>query len=131
MRRPKPTTSSCPRAQALSRIAKEGRKYGVSLALVTQRPSELDPTILSQCSTAIAMRLSTERDQTVVRANTHEGALDLLDFLPLLGDREAIVLGQGVVMPMRIRFRDLDGKPQGADPSHRFLESLEALGNRP
>jgi DNA helicase HerA-like ATPase len=97
-----------PTRQALSRIAKEGRKYGVSLALVTQRPSELDPTILSQCSTAIAMRLSTERDQTVVRANTHEGALDLLDFLPLLGDREAIVLGQGVVMPMRIRFRDLD-----------------------
>ena len=96
-----------PTRQALARIAKEGRKYGVSLALITQRPSELDPTILSQCSTVIAMRLSTERDQAVVRANTHEGALDLLDFLPLLGDREAIVLGQGSVMPMRIRFRDL------------------------
>jgi hypothetical protein len=53
------------------------------------------------------MRLSTERDQAVVRANTHEGSLDLLDFLPLLGDREAVVLGQGSVMPMRIRFRDL------------------------
>ena len=96
-----------PTRQALARIAKEGRKYGVALALITQRPSELDPTILSQCSTVIAMRLSTERDQSVVRANTHEGALDLLDFLPLLGDREAIVLGQGVVIPMRIRFRDL------------------------
>ncbi len=93
-----------PTRHALARIAKEGRKYGVSLALVTQRPSELDPTILSQCSTAIAMRLSTERDQAVMRANTHEGALDLLDFLPLLGDREAIVLGQGVPMPVRIRF---------------------------
>jgi len=93
-----------PTRQALARIAKEGRKYGVSLALVTQRPSELDPTILSQCSTAIAMRLSTDRDQSVMRANTHEGALDLLDFLPLLGDREAIVLGQGVPMPMRIKF---------------------------
>jgi uncharacterized protein len=98
-----------PTRQALARIAKEGRKYGVSLALITQRPSELDTTILSQCSTMIAMRLSTERDQDVVRANTHEGALDLLDFLPLLGDREAIVLGQGSVMPMRIRFRDLEG----------------------
>jgi len=96
-----------PTRQALSRIAKEGRKYGVSLALITQRPSELDPTILSQCSTVIAMRLSTERDQEVVRVNTHEGALDLLDFLPLLGDREAIILGQGVVMPMRVRFRDV------------------------
>ncbi len=96
-----------PTRLALARLAKEGRKYGVSLALITQRPSELDPTIMSQCSTVIAMRLSTERDQHVVRANTHEGALDLLDFLPLLGDREAIVLGQGVIMPMRIKFRTL------------------------
>jgi len=95
-----------PTREALACIAKEGRKYGVSLALITQRPSELDQTILSQCSTVIAMRLSTECDQSVVRANTHEGSLDLLNFLPLLGDREAIVLGQGVGIPMRIRFRD-------------------------
>lgn len=103
-----------PTRQALSRIAKEGRKYGISLALVTQRPSELDPTVLSQCSTTIAMRLSTERDQAVMRANTHDGALDLLDFLPLLGDREAIAFGQGVNMPMRIRFDDMaaDARPQ-------------------
>jgi DNA helicase HerA-like ATPase len=97
-----------PTRAALSRIAKEGRKYGVSLALITQRPSDLDPTIMSQCSTVVAMRLSTDRDQQVVRANTHEGALDLLDFLPLLGDREAIILGEGVVMPMRVRFRDIN-----------------------
>jgi hypothetical protein len=97
-----------PTRQALARIAKEGRKYGISLALVTQRPSELDPTILSQCSTVIALRLSSERDQQVMRAATHEGMIDLLDFLPLLGDREAIVLGQGVAMPMRITFDDLD-----------------------
>ena len=96
-----------PTRQALARIAKEGRKYGVSLALITQRPSELDATIMSQCSTVVAMRLSTDRDQEVVRANTHEGALDLLDFLPLLGDREAIILGEGVVMPMRVRFRNI------------------------
>ncbi|HEY4113561.1 MAG TPA: ATP-binding protein [Rhizomicrobium sp.] len=96
-----------PTRLSLARIAKEGRKYGVSLGLITQRPSELDQTILSQCSTMIAMRLSTERDQAVIRANTHEGEFDLLEFLPLLGDREAIVLGQGVVMPMRIRFKNL------------------------
>jgi len=111
-----------PTRQALARIAKEGRKYGVSLALITQRPSELDPTILSQCSTVIAMRLSTERDQAVVRANTHEGALDLLDFLPLLGDREAIVLGQGVVIPMRMRFRDLK--------SHKIAENQHSAFSR-
>lgn len=107
-----PADKFAPTRQALSRIAKEGRKYGLSLALVTQRPSELDPTVLSQCSTAIAMRLSTEKDQAVMRANTHDGALDLLDFLPLLGDREAIAFGQGVAMPMRIRFDDLS--PLGA-----------------
>ncbi len=93
-----------PTRAALSRIAKEGRKYSLSLALVTQRPSDLDPNILSQCGTAVAMRLSSERDQQVIRANTYEGMIDLLDFLPLLGDREAIVLGQGVSMPMRIKF---------------------------
>ncbi len=97
-----------PTRQALSRIAKEGRKYGLSLALVTQRPCELDSTILSQCGTAIALRLSSERDQQVIRSSTYEGMLDLIDFLPLLGDREAIVLGQGVSMPMRMRFDDLN-----------------------
>lgn len=112
-----------PTRQALSRIAKEGRKYGLSLALVTQRPSELDPTVLSQCSTAIAMRLSTERDQAVMRANTHDGALDLLDFLPLLGDREAIVFGQGVGMPMRIRFDDMASETRPKTHSLGFSES--------
>jgi len=97
-----------PTRQALARIAKEGRKYGLSLALVTQRPCELDSTILSQCGTAIALRLSSERDQQVIRGSTYEGMLDLIDFLPLLGDREAIILGQGVAMPMRVRFDDLN-----------------------
>jgi DNA helicase HerA-like ATPase len=99
-----------PTRQALGRIAKEGRKYGISLALVTQRPSELDSTILSQCSTAIALRLSSEKDQQVIRGSTYEGMLDLIDFLPLLGDREALILGQGVSMPMRIRFDELSAK---------------------
>lgn len=98
-----------PTRQALGRIAKEGRKYALSLALITQRPSELDPTILSQCSTAIALRLSNERDVQAMRGAAQEGTSDLLDFLPLLGDREAIVLGQGVSMPMRILFDDLEG----------------------
>jgi DNA helicase HerA-like ATPase len=104
-----------PTRQALSRIAKEGRKYSLSLALVTQRPSDLDPNILSQCGTAVAMRLSSERDQQVIRANTYEGMIDLLDFLPLLGDREAIVLGQGTSMPMRIKF---DALGRGAVPKN-------------
>jgi len=96
-----------PTRHALSRIAKEGRKYGLSLALVTQRPCELDSTIVSQCGTAIVLRLSSERDQDVVRGSTYEGMSDLIEFLPLLGDREALVLGQGVSMPMRVRFDDI------------------------
>jgi DNA helicase HerA-like ATPase len=97
-----------PTRQALARIAKEGRKYGISLALVTQRPSELDSTILSQCSTMIALRLSSERDQQVMRSSAHEGMMDLLEFLPLLGDREAIIMGQGVSIPMRVIFDNLE-----------------------
>jgi DNA helicase HerA-like ATPase len=126
-----------PTRLSLSRIAKEGRKYGVSLALITQRPSELDPTILSQCSTVIAMRLSTDRDQEVVRANTHEGAFDMLDFLPLLADREAIILGQGAVMPMRVKFKNVGvGKPASTlhagfsnawKNRHFDVEDLEAV----
>jgi hypothetical protein len=115
-----------PTRQALARIAKEGRKYGISLALVTQRPSELDPRILSQCSTAIALRLSGERDQQVMRAATHEGMIDLLDFLPLLGDREAIVLGQGVAMPMRITFDDLDSNAVPRNLNAGFSKSWKS-----
>lgn len=93
--------------EALSRIAKEGRKYGISLALLTQRPSELDTTVLSQCGTVIAMRLSTEADQKIMRSNAHDSTFGILEYLPLLADREAVVLGRGTPMPMRIRFQDL------------------------
>jgi DNA helicase HerA-like ATPase len=96
-----------PTRQSLSRIAKEGRKYGISLALLTQRPSELDTTVLSQCSTLLAMRLATESDQKVMRANAHDSTFGILEYLPLLADREAIVLGCGTPMPMRIKLNEL------------------------
>lgn len=107
-----------PTRQALGRIAKEGRKYGLSLALVTQRPSELDATIHSQCSTAIALRLTNDRDQMALRDGPYRGVLNLFEFLPLLGDREALVLGQGAVMPMRVKFDDLgaQGIPRNMNP---------------
>jgi DNA helicase HerA-like ATPase len=103
-----------PTRQALARLAKEGRKYGVSLALLTQRPSELDPTVLSQCGTILAMRLATEEDQRTMRANAHDSTFGSLDYLTLLADRECIALGPGAPMPMRIRFKDL---AQGTDLS--------------
>jgi hypothetical protein len=112
-----------PTRKAIGQIAKEGRKYGISLALVTQRPSELDATILSQCSTAIALRLSNDKDQQVIRQSTYEGLTDVVDYLPLLGDREAIILGQAVAMPMRVRFDTLEAAKAPKNHSGGFSES--------
>jgi hypothetical protein len=102
----------------LSRIAKEGRKYGVSLGLITQRPSDLSESVLSQCGTIIAMRLNNERDQAFVRAAMPEGARGFLDSIPALRNRECIICGEGVTIPIRVAFDDLEeGKrPASGDP---------------
>ncbi|WP_260927500.1 ATP-binding protein [Novosphingobium sp. 9] len=103
----------------LSRIAKEGRKYGVALGLITQRPSDLAEGVLSQCGTIIAMRLNNERDQAFVRAAMPEGARGFLDSIPALRNRECIICGEGVSIPMRVTFDDLEAhrRPASADPS--------------
>jgi DNA helicase HerA-like ATPase len=88
--------------RAISRIAKEGRKYGVSLAIISQRPSELEPSTLSQCSTVFSMRLSNEIDQNFVKAAVPDGAAQLLSFLPSLGTAETMVFGESVNLPMRV-----------------------------
>ncbi len=93
--------------EGLSRIAKEGRKHGVFLGLVTQRPHQLDPTLISQCSTVFAMRLGHEDDQKIVRAAVSDAASRLLDFLPSLGTREALVIGAAVPTATRLRFEEL------------------------
>ncbi len=96
-----------PTRRAISRIAKEGRKYGVFLGLVTQRPAELDPTILSQCSTLFAMRMTNDRDQALLRSAVADTAANLLAFLPSLGTGEAFAFGEGVALPTRLKFRQL------------------------
>lgn len=111
-----------PTRRAIARIAKEGRKYGVSLCVVSQRPSELDSTILSQCNTVFSMRMSNDRDQDFVRAAIFDTAASLLDFLPSMGPREAIVFGDGVTLPGRIRFTDL---PEHAMPRSRTASFTE------
>ena len=98
----------------LERIAKEGRKYGVSLGLITQRPSESAEGVLSQCGTIVSMRLNNDRDQACVRAAMPEGARGFLDAIPALRNRECIVCGEGVAIPIRVRFDDLD--PESARP---------------
>jgi uncharacterized protein DUF87 len=104
--------------KVLERIAKEGRKYGVSLGLITQRPSDLAEGVLSQCGTIIAMRLNNERDQLFVKAAMPEGARGFLDVIPALRNRECIVCGEGVSIPIRVSFDDLerDRCPASSDP---------------
>jgi DNA helicase HerA-like ATPase len=102
-----------PTKRAISRIAKEGRKYGVSLCIVSQRPAELDATILSQCNTIFSMRLANERDQQILKAGISDAAGSLLDFIPTMGTGEAIAFGEGVSLPTRIKF---DILPAGARP---------------
>lgn len=102
----------------LGRIAKEGRKYGVSLGLITQRPSDLAEGVLSQCGTIIAMRLNNERDQSFVKAAMPEGARGFLDTIPALRNRECIVCGEGVSIPIRVAMDDLEAnkRPASSDP---------------
>jgi DNA helicase HerA-like ATPase len=96
-----------PARQALACIAKEGRKYGVFLGLVTQRPAQIDPTLVSQCSTVFAMRMGDEGDQKIVRAAVSDPANRLLGSLPALGTREALAFGAGVPVATRLRFKEL------------------------
>jgi hypothetical protein len=96
-----------PCKRAIAKIAKEGRKYGASLCIVTQRPAEIDPTILSQCNTVFALRMSNDRDQAIVSSAIADTGTGLLEFLPALGHREAIAFGDGVPLPVRIKFDEL------------------------
>ncbi|MEJ2410759.1 MAG: DUF87 domain-containing protein [Novosphingobium sp.] len=109
----------------LSRIAKEGRKYGISLGLITQRPSDLAEGVLSQCGTIISMRLNNDRDQAFVRAAMPEGARGFLDSIPALRNRECVICGEGVAIPIRVSFDDLEEykRPASADPSFTELWS--------
>ena len=102
-----PRLGFAPTRHALSRIAKEGRKYGCYLGVVTQRPGELDPTILSQCSTFFAMRLANEQDQAIIRSAIANSSASSLAFLSSMGQREAIAFGEGVATTMRLKFEKL------------------------
>ncbi|MBB5987146.1 ATP-binding protein [Sphingobium lignivorans] len=124
----------------LERIAKEGRKYGVSLGLITQRPSDLAEGVLSQCGTLISMRLNNDRDQNFVKAAMPEGSRGFLDAIPALRNRECVVCGEGVTVPIRVAFDDLEAsrRPASADPVFSSLwresggeeEILERTVNR-
>lgn len=106
--------------KAIERIAKEGRKYGVSLGLVSQRPADVSESALSQCGTIFAMRMNNERDQRFVAAVMPEGSKGALAALSSLQNREALVVGEGVRAPVRVLLDKLDEykRPSSGNPTY-------------
>lgn len=102
----------------VQRIAKEGRKFGVGLMIISQRPSEVDDTILSQCGTLFALRLTNASDRSKVKAAMSDGLSSLIDALPILRTGEAIIIGEAAKLPSRCKFRlPPDGfYPDSQDP---------------
>jgi DNA helicase HerA-like ATPase len=96
------------------RIAKEGRKYGVALLIVSQRPSEVNPTILSQCNNFIALRLTNTSDQAVVKRLMPDSLGAMMDILPMLDVGEAVVVGDAVLLPTRVKLHEPTYKPTSA-----------------
>lgn len=90
---------------SFERIAKEGRKYGVSLLVVSQRPSDVSRTILSQCNNFLILRLTNDQDQNVVRRLMPDSMAGVLDGLPLLDTGEALLLGDAILLPARIKLK--------------------------
>ncbi len=124
-----PELGFLPTRQAVARIAKEGRKYGVSLGVITQRPGELDPTILSQCSTVFAMRLANDKDQEIIRSAISNSSSSTISFLSSIGNGEAIAFGEAVAVPMRMCFERIPdhalpktASGRGIDVNHHRME---------
>lgn len=101
--------------KSMERIAKEGRKYGVGLAVVSQRPHEVSETVLSQCGTFICLRITNPDDQSYVRSLVPEAERDLVNILSGLGRGEGLILGEAVPLPTRVQFYAPSPKPNSDD----------------
>ena len=97
--------------ETFERIAKEGRKYGVGLVVISQRPSEVNRTVLSQCNNLVAMRLTNGDDQNVVRRLLPDSLGGFSDLLPILDTGEALVVGDASLLPTRVRIQQPENKP--------------------
>lgn len=105
---------------AIERIAKEGRKYGVTLGIVSQRPSEISETIFSQCNNFLAMRLTNPDDQNYVKRLLPDTLGNLTDTLPSLQSGEALIIGESVIIPSLVKIDECTNKPSSNDV--RYLE---------
>lgn len=106
-------------SEMVQRIVKEGRKYGVGAMVVSQRPSEVNDTILSQCGTFFALRLSNPADRARVQETLPDGLTGLLEVLPILRTGEAVVIGEAAKLPMRCRVTlpAREFRPRSEDPA--------------
>ncbi|MBE9479698.1 MAG: ATP-binding protein [Chloroflexi bacterium] len=111
-----PEGGDSPAHRTVSKIAKEGRKYGVGLCVVTQRPGEIESTVLSQCGTMIALRLTNTQDRSKVEAAMPDDLGALSAMLPSLRTGEGLVIGEAMPIPSRIQFYKAGAKPVGDDP---------------
>jgi len=100
---------------AIERIAKEGRKYGVTLGIVSQRPSEISETIFSQCNNFIAMRLTNPEDQNYVKRLLPDTLGNLTETLPTLQSGEALLIGESIILPSLVRIERCDPEPKSSD----------------
>ena len=110
--------ANSPARDMVQRIVKEGRKFGVGVMIVSQRPSEIDETILSQCGTLMALRLSNSADQAKVKAALPDSLSGLVETLPVLRTGEAIIMGEAARLPIRCRVNlpPEDQRPSSEDP---------------
>ncbi|EHH1078951.1 MULTISPECIES: ATP-binding protein [Vibrio harveyi group] len=125
---------------AIRRIAREGRKYGVGLMLVSQRPADVDSTVISQCGTWVVLRLTNSADQQHVARFLPDGLSGMVGALPILSQQEAIFVGEGAALPSRIRVRDLSKEQlpksntipfaEGWANGRLKLDELEAIAER-
>lgn len=118
-------------SRTVQMIAKEGRKYGVGLLLVTQRPSELDETVLSQCGTMIALRMNNSKDRGHIRSAVQDELQSMVDLLPSLRTGEAVISGEAVKIPSRVKFFKISNAPKSSDPkaSEKWLLKIENTEN--
>lgn len=105
--------------KSIERIAKEGRKYGLSLMIVSQRPSEISETIFSQCNNFVAMRLTNPSDQQYVKRLMPDSVSAITDTLPVLERQEALIIGDCIPIPTIVRIKDLTDKPDSNDINFR------------
>lgn len=112
------TQSKSRASSAARRIAKEGRKYGVGLMLVSQRPSEIDSTVLAQCGTIFALRLTNESDRGQIKSCSSDNLEGLFSMLPILRTGEALIVGEAVSLPVRalIDLPPIGRRPDSEDP---------------